>query len=102
MRRPVALVIRILVLLALVWAGTIEQCVANASVLWRVSARSLGSPATQIDDEVASQAIPHTSLGRHDQVTALPTSGRVLLPEWPGRAERTPLASRLTRSPPTA
>jgi hypothetical protein len=102
MRGPLLVVVRILVLLALVWAGTVEQCVANASVLWRESACSWGSPATQIGDEVASQSIPHTDLGRHDPVTPLSPTDLGLAPAWPGRAIDTPLTSRLSRSPPTA
>ncbi len=100
--RPVVLVIRTLLLVALVWASTVEECVANASILWQLSASAFSSPATQIADETASQAISHTSLAPHDEVTPVVASGRISPTASVCLLERILSGSRLTRSPPTS
>ena len=103
--RRFTVAVRVLLLVALVWVATVEQSLAGLAILWRVSILSWDSPATQLRDETASQAVPATDVRRQARdhlIGVLRLSRRTAAPEWPLAGDRPALESLLTRAPPAA
>ncbi|OGK99813.1 MAG: hypothetical protein A3E31_10690 [Candidatus Rokubacteria bacterium RIFCSPHIGHO2_12_FULL_73_22] len=69
---PRRALVPVLVLLGLLGAAHVEHGLARLGVLWRQSVLSWDNPATQVLEELASQAVPHADGARQarDRVAA--------------------------------
>lgn len=91
-------------LTALLALAQVHFVVAHFGPLWRTALLSWDSPATQIEDELACESLPHTDPSREPREHALLAprrcgavhAGSGIVPSSPA------LPSRLTRSPPPA
>src|SRR3990172_9876522 len=72
MSPPRRALVPVLVLLGLLGAAHVEHGLARLGVLWRQSVLSWDNPATQVLEELASQAVPHADGARQarDRVAA--------------------------------
>ena len=61
---PRRALVPVLVLLGLLGAAHVEHGLARLGVLWRQSVLSWDNPATQVLEELASQAVPHADGAR--------------------------------------
>src|SRR3990172_9030995 len=64
MSPPRRALVPVLVLLGLLGAAHVEHGLARLGVLWRQSVLSWDNPATQVLEELASQAVPHADGAR--------------------------------------
>ena len=95
----------VLLLFGLLGVAHVERALARVGVLWRQSAVSWDNPATQLLEEVASQAVPHADAARQARervVTAHRVWGRLRLAGQPAVVSTAALGACITRAPPVA
>lgn len=95
--------VRVFALLALLSVAAVQHSAAELAIIWRAAILSWDSPATQLQDQVASQGVlssdPAKQAGEH-ALAALAPAGLLALPDGVGRSGDLRGTSRLTRSPP--
>jgi hypothetical protein len=90
-------------LLALLSVALVQQSAARLGIVWRLAVVSWDSPATQLEDEVASQGLLHDDPARRARahaLAALVPADRLWLPAPPSGPRAVAGLARLTRAPP--
>jgi hypothetical protein len=100
-RRP--LITATLLLAGLLVLAQTQWCLALVGIVWRSVVLSWDNPATQLVEDVASQAIPHTDPGRSlrdHAIAAARASARLRPAETPPGVHKPARSRGITRSPP--
>lgn len=95
----------IVAVFALMATWCVQASDAHLSIVWRASVVSWDSPATQFQDELATQAVAYVDAARQlrDHVgAALRASGRLAVTASAACGSTGAVTARLTRSPPVA
>ncbi|MGH7391070.1 MAG: hypothetical protein ACREM3_16670 [Candidatus Rokuibacteriota bacterium] len=94
-----------LLLVALLALAHVEHGLALIGTVWRLAVLSWDNPATQVIEEVASQAVPHVDPARslRDRIAAAPADVAGAPPPDAGARSLAPaLTACDTRAPPLA
>lgn len=103
MKEPGSRLAPALLLFALLALAHAQHGLALIGTVWRIAALSWDNPATQLIEEVASQAVPHVDPVRslRDRIVAAPADVAGVLPPDDGACSLAPALSACgTRAPP--
>ncbi len=94
----------VLALFALLAGAEAHFALATLNIVWRTFVLSFDSPATQWNDDIASDGRVSSDPGReaHDAVQPGVTPGRLCAIRYTAPHDSSRLASRLTRAPPSS